>query len=34
MITTLVLTLLLIPVIFYLWQRRRLAKLSRKRATQ
>jgi Cu(I)/Ag(I) efflux system membrane protein CusA/SilA len=34
MITTLVLTLLLIPVIFYLWQRRRLAKLSRKGAPQ
>jgi Cu(I)/Ag(I) efflux system membrane protein CusA/SilA len=34
MITTLVLTLLLIPVISYLWQRRRLAKLSRKGAPQ
>jgi Cu(I)/Ag(I) efflux system membrane protein CusA/SilA len=34
MITTLVLTLLLIPVIFYLWQRQRLARLSRKGALQ
>ena len=34
MVTTLVLTLLLIPVIFYLWQRARLKKLAQKGANQ
>ena len=34
MITTLMLTLLLIPVIFYLWQRARLKNLARKGAIQ
>ena len=34
MVTTLVLTLLLIPVIFYLWQRARLKKLARKGVIQ
>ena len=30
MVTTLILTLLLIPVIFYLWQRARLKKIAKK----
>lgn len=34
MVTTLILTLLLIPVVFYLWQRARLNKLARKGAPQ
>ncbi len=34
MVTTLILTLLLIPVIFYLWQRTRLKKLAQKGAIQ
>jgi Cu(I)/Ag(I) efflux system membrane protein CusA/SilA len=34
MVTTLALTLLLIPVIFYLWQRARLKRIARKGATR